>query len=431
MDVIGISSSSLPVPSSSLPVGTGNSSSLPIATGTSSSFHIELLCWYTSDMIEECAMRRRDGSCSLGASINKDVTFLFFDDYDRLLELSQCLNGLDRPNIPKVHAVLDQEELTLVVDRVPRVPVKKWLEHETRRWAMWTVVSEGDEYQYLELEEKHHQLFRCIARTLGYLHTKGICHGNLQEGVWVTEPTENNVRVLLTNFNRSIEFPIGFKQDLDDLKGLVEYAVQKHSKQIRFNKKLPKEPPALQAFYNLYTEMKKLEDDLEAMREFAMFIYWAPIFHDWRDRRDFVKLIEKFSLQSFNKFEQLLIFDSKADSNAKVPGKVFSYAIPELRGWMTKIEQPGVKSELVRLYNDGSRGRAYQDSGGIYWLHRCGLYYYRSEGSRDSEQAAMEDLLSAFPNAIPMIMKALIRIFGGGKVKNFRKNLEFYLEKGL
>ncbi|XP_058202175.1 uncharacterized protein LOC131316755 [Rhododendron vialii] len=149
---------------------------------------------------------------------------------------------------------------------------------------MWTVVSEGDEYQYLELEEKHHQLFRCIARTLGYLHTKGICHGNLPEGVWVTEPTENNVRVLLTNFNRSIEFPIGFKQDLDDLKGLVEYAVQKHSKQIRFNKKLPKEPPALQAFYNLYTEMKKLEDDLEAMREFAMFIYWAPIFHNWGDR---------------------------------------------------------------------------------------------------------------------------------------------------
>lgn len=68
------------------------------------------------------------------------------------------------------------------------------------------------------------------------------------------------------------EFPIGFKQDLDDLKSLVEYAVQKHSKQIRFNKKLPKEPPALQAFYNLYTEMKKLKDDLEAMRYTYLFL---------------------------------------------------------------------------------------------------------------------------------------------------------------
>ncbi|XP_058201489.1 uncharacterized protein LOC131316205 [Rhododendron vialii] len=205
-------SSSLPVgirpaadSSSSLPVDTHTSSSLPLGIDASSSFPIELLCSYTSDRIEECAMPRRDGSCSMSntqrASLNKDVTFLFFENFDRLSDLLHCLNDLDHPNIPKVRAAIDEPEPTLVVDRIASVPVKKWL-HEAGRWEMWTVDSTGS--QYTELEEKHKKVFRCISKTLAYLHTRQRCHGNLLEGIWVTEPTENDVCVSLANFDTSI-----------------------------------------------------------------------------------------------------------------------------------------------------------------------------------------------------------------------------------
>lgn len=125
-------------------------------------FSIKLLCSYTGERIEECAMPRRDGSCSMcntqRANLNKQVTFLSFEDFDQVSELSQFLNRLDHPNIPKVRAALNQTEPTLVVDRIHPVPVKRWLDHQVGKWVMWTVDSTGT--QYLQLEEKYSKVFR-------------------------------------------------------------------------------------------------------------------------------------------------------------------------------------------------------------------------------------------------------------------------------
>lgn len=47
-----------------------------------------------------------------------------------------------------------------------------------------------------------------------------------------------------------------------------------------------------------------------------MFIYWAPILYNWKDRRDFLNVVEKFSLQSIEDFKKLVVYDASSFSQA-------------------------------------------------------------------------------------------------------------------
>lgn len=73
-------------------------------------------------------------------------------------------------------------------------------------------------------------------------------------------------------------------------------------------------------------------------RELAIFVYWAPIFHNWEDRRDFIRIVEKFSVQEFEVFEKLVILDK---------GK--QCAIPQMKNWMTRMDRMGEDNPLKKL----------------------------------------------------------------------------------
>lgn len=137
-------------------------------------------------------------------------------------------------------------------------------------------------------------------------------------------------------------------------------------------------------------------------------------------------------MQDSKEFEKLVIFDSKdKHTHGQVLKKVKEYAIPQMKDWITRICQMGEDDPVKKLYMATRDSRAYQHSGGIYWLHRCALQHYETDDDRDSDQAAMEDLLSAFPNALPTIFEKLIQTFSRQPTNAFGKKLELYLREGL
>ncbi|KAG5530173.1 hypothetical protein RHGRI_030520 [Rhododendron griersonianum] len=115
------------------------------------------------------------------------------------------VSDLDFPSIPHVIAKVDNT--TVAVEKIPKMLFMEWLIAPTE--PMWTQDSTGT--QCLELNGRYSDIFRCIVATLTYLHSRGKCHGNLKNDIFVTGQEEDH-RIGFTNFN--IGFEIGLKSDL-------------------------------------------------------------------------------------------------------------------------------------------------------------------------------------------------------------------------
>lgn len=159
--------------------------------------------------------------------------------------------------------------------------------------------------------------------------------------------------------------------------------------------------------------------DFTKFQDFATYIYWAPIFYNWQDRRDFLNIVEKFSLQNFYEFRDILIFYARKTRRT-------IHAIPSMIDWADKVPKPS-SNELRQVFGythglsqsngqSNQTSKAYENSGGIYWFHRNCLHHYRGVG----DQRVMEDLLYVFPDAIPEIFKALIDKFHKHKHPTFQ-----------
>ncbi|KAI8029907.1 ATP-dependent DNA helicase Q-like SIM [Camellia lanceoleosa] len=93
----------------------------------------------------------------------KEVSILGFESIDEALKTFHFFDGLNHPNLPTVYGLEeagdgDGSKAHVIIDRLPPVRVKKWLNHKSGKWVMWSLNSSGD--QFLEMEEKHQQLFK-------------------------------------------------------------------------------------------------------------------------------------------------------------------------------------------------------------------------------------------------------------------------------
>ncbi|KAI8536971.1 hypothetical protein RHMOL_Rhmol10G0298500 [Rhododendron molle] len=349
-------------------------------------------------------------------SLREDVTMLSLNNCDIASKVCNFYKDLDYPSIPKVIAKVD--DTTVVVEKIPQVPIMEWLKKSGPEGRMWTV--DSTETQCLELEGRYSNIFRCIVATLSYLHSRDKCHGNLKRGIFVAESTGKQPRVCIANFSvEDIEFAKGFKNDLEDLKSLMETAV-KYSQQIIINESVLPNPPALDAFYDLFRVMNQLNQF--QIRDFAVFIYWAPIFYNWRDRRDFLNIVEKFSLQDIQTFKNILVYDHRVRG-------CWQRAIPSMRMWANRVPTSSTSfvNPLRVVYEFDNIPTVYGNSGGIYQFHRNCLHHYVGTPGKDCDQGAMEDLLNVFPDALPAIFKALIDKFHHRNCPRFRKSLTTFL----
>lgn len=171
-----------------------------------------------------------------------------------------------------------------------------------------------------------------------------------------------------------------------------------------------------------------------------MFIYWSPLFYNWKDRRDFLKVVEKFSVQSIERFKKLVVFDYSPSSQApssSLPAPPpthppSGYAIPSMKSWKKRVMNLGQANCVRAVFDFSPTGKLYGGSGGIYWLHRCCIHHCEGKADKDSDQRAIEVLLEVFPKALPAILKRLIDAFNcQQRPAKFGKRLTVFLREAL
>ncbi|KAI7985534.1 hypothetical protein LOK49_LG14G01202 [Camellia lanceoleosa] len=287
----------------------------------------------------------------------KEVSILGFESIDEALKTFHFFDGLNHPNLPTVYGLEeagdgDGSKAHVIIDRLPPVRVKKWLNHKSGKWVMWSLNSSGD--QFLEMEEKHQQLFKCISEAIFYLHQRGKSHGNLLNGIMISDPSSDHIQIKLWNFDMTL---VASQKILADLRKLVELVVNKHSTNIVINGKYPKQPHALKSFYDLCDQFDSFD-----MAE---------------KRSKFLLILENFSEQDADSFEEYMILDPEVEEGGGGGGggghgkkrkkkqleKV--YVMLEMKDWKARIMNVPKLHSLVTLLTCREETKKYQSSGGV------------------------------------------------------------------
>lgn len=143
-----------------------------------------------------------------------------------------------------------------------------------------------------------------------------------------------------------------------------------------------------------------------------MFIYCPLILYNSKDRRVFLNVVEKFSLQSIEDFKKLVVYDASSSSQAALSThSSFGYSIPTMKSWKNGYRichKPTLCMQCITIRTILKR---YKGSSGIYWLNRCCLNHYEGDAHKDYDQKATKDMLILFPRALPAIFNRLIVAF--------------------
>ncbi|CAL5367255.1 unnamed protein product [Camellia sinensis] len=328
---------------------------------------------------------KRDGKWyrtnSGNLSLSKECTILCYKRLKRGTKMAEIFDSVDHPIFPKVFALNQKKTYTeVVIEKLPSMELTHWLDNHS---ILWT---ENDEKtQYLEMEAQHQQLFKSILEGLYRLHEQKRCHGNLLRGVWVSEDGDPKFQVKFADMNLDAGCHDGFLKDFKDLKTLVRRAVNKHDEHISAANE----------------------------KNYAIFLYWAPSFFNWKDRVRWFNIVEKFSKQNFQYFKTTLIFDGNKVAQPKKVGQKRKrkpelnkgYSMPKMAGWDAKVEALDEEDPVRHLFEHGVC-QSYRESGGIYWICRNALHHYGEHvkpSEKDADQMAMEDFLRLFPKATPCI----------------------------
>lgn len=121
---------------------------------------------------------------------------------------------------------------------------------------------------------EHARPKRGITKGLRYLHNNDQYHGNLLNSVFVS--TANEVKVVFANFEGSLDFQDGLAKDINDLRTLVNLAVENHSKEIEVDEKFPKTPPTLKSFHMFHQRFTECGNFEEKRRDLIEFFEEEP-----------------------------------------------------------------------------------------------------------------------------------------------------------
>lgn len=122
---------------------------------------IPILC--SAEVVQRVPWRMFDGiwygSNEWDSKIPIDVTFLVFQTNEEAIQMGNLLAPLDHPSIPRFLAYENTDETyTVVVERIPPLSIKAWLNKGVGQTCMWTL--NQDQSKYLEMTNTYQQVFK-------------------------------------------------------------------------------------------------------------------------------------------------------------------------------------------------------------------------------------------------------------------------------